>query len=404
MAKRVQVDIVAKDKGSKVVNKFSKNMSSKMKAAGAAMAAAFAVTKIAGFIKHVVDLGDKLNKMSIRTGVAVKSLDKLRKIGQLADVSLEAIGKAIKKMNKNMIEAGRGLEVYKRMFREIGINVENLRKQNPEEQFLQIAEAISRIEDPTRRSAAAQEVLGISGEKLLTMLPNLRREMANMNSEFTADKAKAAADFNDALTTLKEMFVTLTIDVLPPLNNALQNFMFYIRFIRDMSGPQKKLQALQKAFETLGKKIVDNWKAQQKLKKIIADPEGIWEKAGVLTGRYERELRDLEDTFKRDTKAAKEVKAAIDALRGAQDKATVAVEKTTVAYNKWGEAMKALASGKLIGGFEPGFVDPITGKRQEEECDLDIVKTCEERKSEIAEHPAQDHRDMYLRAWDQSYQ
>src|SRR5690349_2846317 len=127
------------------------------------------IAPIAGAIAHFVKFGSELNDMSARTGVAASSLAEMKFAAEQTGASLADVEAGLRKMAKE------------------GHNVKD---------FDQIAATITAIEDPSARAAAAMEIFGKSGTKLLPMLANLKalREEARGAGLVPSDEAVSVAD------------------------------------------------------------------------------------------------------------------------------------------------------------------------------------------------------------------
>lgn len=200
------------------VEKKGKTASASMKALEVAGAAAAKVTA-AGFLvasaaatgtavalKLVIDRGGQLADMAAKTGLATSSLQKLEAAAKLGGNSLEQVTGAVTKMQKAIVE---GDTVFKRL----GLNIDELRKKKPEDQFAAIAAQIQKIPDPAQRSAAAMEVFGKSGAEILpTLLSDLKGvgdEAERLGRVLSDDTVKAADQLGDEVDTLTDTWMGL---------------------------------------------------------------------------------------------------------------------------------------------------------------------------------------------------
>jgi hypothetical protein len=112
-------------------------------------------------------------------------------------------------MQRSIYDAGRGLSTAKDALADLGLRFEDLDGLSPEEQFKLLGEAISRIEDPTKKAAIAMTLFGRTGTNLLPMfargakgIEELQEEARRLGLTMSAEDAKAAEDFTDALDKL----------------------------------------------------------------------------------------------------------------------------------------------------------------------------------------------------------
>jgi phage-related protein len=115
----------------------------------------------------------------------------------------------------------------------LGLNIQQLQTLSPEQQFLQMAQAISKVQDPSRQAALAMELFGRSGTQLLPMLQQgeagieaLIAEARRLGIVMSEEDAKAAAEFTDAMNRLSSVFkgiATQVASVITPILTKLSN-------------------------------------------------------------------------------------------------------------------------------------------------------------------------------------
>jgi len=208
----------------------STRMAGGFRKAGTAMtvAGATVVAGLGSMIKKYVEAGDWVDKMSKRTGFAATTLSELKYAADISGASITDVEKAAKKMAKTIVDADEGMATYVRSFDRLGISVTELQKLSPEDQFLQIGNAIAELESPTLRAATAQEIFGRAGTTLLPLfaegeagLTALREEAHKLGIVFDEEAAAKAAKLKDAQTALGESFKGLGFAVADKLVPAL---------------------------------------------------------------------------------------------------------------------------------------------------------------------------------------
>lgn len=175
------------------------------KAAFAGLAAVVSVGAITAFAKSGIDAADALNDLSSRVGVSVKDLASFKLAAELADTSLEGVGKGISRLSRSIGDAEGGNKKLAETLKELGISA-----RDPKEAFFQLADATQRIQDPATRAALLNQVLGRSYEDLIPFLEqggDALRESAKASDSFAESMARLAPDaakFNDQLDVLKQ--------------------------------------------------------------------------------------------------------------------------------------------------------------------------------------------------------
>ena len=181
-----------------------RNLGLKIAGLGTAMLA-----PMLGAAKAFGSMGDQVAKMAKRTGLSVEALSELRFAASQTGTSLEALETGFRRMQRSIYDAGRGLSTQTDALADLGLTYEDLAGLSPEEQFKKLAEAISRVEDPTRKAALAQALFGRAGTQLLPLFAQgakgieaLQAEARRLGLTMSGEDAKAAEEFTDALDAL----------------------------------------------------------------------------------------------------------------------------------------------------------------------------------------------------------
>ncbi len=199
----------------------------------AGIAGAFSIYAIRGMINDFADLGDMFDKMSQRTGVSVEALSGLKFAAEQSGASIETVETGIRNMQRVLLDVQQGSTTAAKTLQMLGLNINELKTLSPEQQFLEMAQAIAGVEDPSRQAALAMELFGRSGTQLLPMLrqgeagiEQLMAEAKRLGIVMSEEDAKAAADFTDAMNRLSKVFqgiATQLASVITPLLTKLSN-------------------------------------------------------------------------------------------------------------------------------------------------------------------------------------
>ena len=216
MTDDVKIRIGADDKASakiKGINKSTANLSKTLKVAALAMTAmgigvGLALTKM---VNNYSQAGDAVAKMAKRTGFGVEMLSELRHVANLSGTTIESLEIAMRRMSRVADQAGRGMEnEYTKRLKQLGIEVDKFIAMPQEEKFWLIVDALAAIEDPAVKVAAAYDLFGDSGTKLLPIIDSgtaaiadMRQETHDLNLVFSVESARAAEDFEDSKTRMK---------------------------------------------------------------------------------------------------------------------------------------------------------------------------------------------------------
>jgi len=150
------------------------------------------------------EVGENLHDMELKTGIGVPALSNLKGAAELAGGTLDQVSNAIFKLEANIgsdsAKTAGGLA-------QIGLSLEDIKSLSPDQQFLAIADAIKRTEDPATRAAAAVAIFGKQGRDLLPLmlepLDDLIQKSRDLGLTWTDEEATAAKEFETATRALK---------------------------------------------------------------------------------------------------------------------------------------------------------------------------------------------------------
>jgi len=213
-AGRAFVELTLRDfvsAGLKAVQAKLKAFAASVRAAGLAMmklgamiAAPLALAGLA-FAK----MGDTLQKMSMRTGTSVEFLSRLSHAAQIAGTSVADMEKGFKAQARFMLGAGQGLMTQTRALQALGLSFKDLKGLSPEDQFMKMAGALSKVDDKTLQAGLALQIFGRAGANMLPMLDKgadglkaMMEESDRLGLTMSTDDANAAAILTDRMTEL----------------------------------------------------------------------------------------------------------------------------------------------------------------------------------------------------------
>jgi len=157
-------------------------------------------------LKIFSSLGDAAAKMARRTGLSVRAVQELGFAAKLSGTDVGSLEKGIKRMQRNLYDAERGLSTSVDALRDLGLSVKDLQGLKPEDQFTLMAERMGQIEDASRRAALAQVVFGRAGTMLLPMFEKgaagvgaLRKRFRELGIALTDEECRAAEVFTDTM-------------------------------------------------------------------------------------------------------------------------------------------------------------------------------------------------------------
>ncbi|MCA9304895.1 MAG: phage tail tape measure protein [Phycisphaerales bacterium] len=164
--------------------------------------------------------GDRIDKMAARTGVGAEALSELGFAAEQSGASLEEVEKGSRNLSKVIQDAAGGTQSAIDAFKGLGLSVKQLIGLSPEQQFYAIAEAISQIQDPTKRVALAMRVLGEEGSRLLPLfasgargIDELRAQARKLGLTIDGETAKSAAALGDAMSAVSRAIGAVVFNI-----------------------------------------------------------------------------------------------------------------------------------------------------------------------------------------------
>lgn len=173
-----------------MIGTFSKNATRALAGFGAAFAGVFTVSKLTGFLQSGADFADNISDTAARLQITAESFNQLRHAAELSDVGVEDLTRGMERLAKEMNEA-------------------------PDVALLKFADHIKAMPNIYDRAAAAAEVFGKSGVKLLPLLNQGGMGILELGKEveglFSPERQKLLDDYDNAMKSLRETWMKFAI-------------------------------------------------------------------------------------------------------------------------------------------------------------------------------------------------
>ncbi len=156
--------------------------------------------------KAFSDAGSELADASARTGVSVEALSELSHAAQQTGTDLGTVEGAVRKLQKNLVEAANGSQEAQAAFAALGLSAQQLLRLSPDQQFEAIARSIAAIPNPTAKAAIALQLLGKSGTAIIPLIDNmdaLTQEARDLGLVMSKEDAEAADRLGDAFDNVR---------------------------------------------------------------------------------------------------------------------------------------------------------------------------------------------------------
>ena len=205
--------------------------SPKLLAAGAAIGVVtVAATALTKAVTASLNRFDDIGKSATRLGTSTEFVQKLGFAAEQSGTSFEKVESAILRAAKNLESpALTENSPAVKSLAALGLNLDYIRSLSPEQQFRTLADAIAGIEDPTRRSAIAQELFGRSGAELIPLLEGgsagldkLGREFENTGRLIDEKAIRQGEQFNDTMNVINQTVLAVRDQFVAALLPTLQ--------------------------------------------------------------------------------------------------------------------------------------------------------------------------------------
>jgi len=191
-----------------------------------------------------------LDDLAEKTGASVESLSRLSQVAKISGIDMGTVETAMIRLTKALAGSDDESKGAALALKRIGLSVEELRGQAPDQAIQSLADALAKFEDGSGKTAAAIAILGRSGAEALPFLKDLA-EAQGITAKVTGEQAAAAERLQKTLGALKNDVSNLATafanELVPVLNRfaaeikAAQNagigfFEAIFKFGTDFSG------------------------------------------------------------------------------------------------------------------------------------------------------------------------
>ena len=174
---------------------------------------------------NTASFGDNISKSAQRVGMSIEAYQKWDYAMKLAGTSMESSAAGFKTLTNSLDDAINGSKSAAEKFKAVGLSIDDIKGKSREEVFQMVIEGLQGMTDDAKKAAAANDLLGKSGQNLMPLLNQTAESTRAVMEEtekygFILDDSAIAAsvDYQDALTRMNS-----TIDGVK--NNLMSNFL-----------------------------------------------------------------------------------------------------------------------------------------------------------------------------------
>lgn len=210
--------------------------------AGVGKAALGAAGGLLALVERSAASGANIEDMAKRLSVGTTELQRLSFAATKAGSGPEALGNAIKFLNKNIADARGGTGPAADAFRSLGISLADLEGRNVEEQFGVLADKIAAVRDPAQRTSVALDLLGRGGLELLPAFEDGSAGLRAMGDEaqrlgqvLSEDAIAKAAELDSQIEDVKLQAIgfarELGVTLIPALQAVMKNWRDFVPLV-----------------------------------------------------------------------------------------------------------------------------------------------------------------------------
>ena len=199
---------------------------------------------LAAMAKGAIDAADNMNDLSQKTGVSVESLSKFQQAANASGTSIEGVGAAMIKLNRNLATGNAGAA---QALTAIGLSATDAsgKLKSTDAIMLEVADKFAKMPDGANKTAAAMALFGKAGADMIPLLNGGSKAITDLTATMTGDFAKGADSLNDKLAALQGKLLQLGVNIgtalMPALNVIADLVMNLANAFAAMPGP---LQAI----------------------------------------------------------------------------------------------------------------------------------------------------------------
>ena len=195
---------------------------------------------LAAMAKGAIDAADDMNDLSQKTGVSVESLSKFQQAANASGTSIEGVGAAMIKLNRNLATDNAGAA---EALTGLGLSATDAsgKLKSTDAIMLEVADKFAKMPDGANKTAAAMALFGKAGADMIPLLNGGSKAVTDLSATMTGDFAKGADNLNDKLAALQGKLLELGVNIgtalMPVLNVVADLVLNLANAFAAMPGP-----------------------------------------------------------------------------------------------------------------------------------------------------------------------
>ena len=210
------------------------------------------VTAAAGALAmKAASTGDRIDKMSQKTGLSRKSFQELEFIMSQSGGKIESMQTGMKTLTKQMSGAATGSKTSSAAFQQLGVSVTNAdgSLRNQEDVMWDTIKALQGMDNQTQKARIASQLFGKAGTELMPLLNSeagsldkMRKKANDLGLVMSDDAVDASVKFTDTLDQLKRSLMAAGAKIGAALLPHIQKFAQYL--VKNMPKIQATIQGV----------------------------------------------------------------------------------------------------------------------------------------------------------------
>jgi hypothetical protein len=333
LGQKAPADMLALAKATKQSESAFSGISSALGPLKGLIAATFAVSSITRLAGDALQFASDLNDLSAKTGISTKALQEFKFAGEQVGVTLDDVSTAVLQLQKHLVGGDKSTA---EALKSIGLSFKELKGLAPEDQFVKIASALSKIEDPAVRNKTAFDLMGKAAANVLpliaTDLSKAAAEAERLGVVLDQQTIDQLDQLGDTWAKVKLVGEALIAKALVPMVPAFQAILdAIIPLARDFGKLPTDIKKLEIELLQLG--VVTRQAAIDFLQLTkYTQP------LNVATGQYEKQVKGIQDEMSGLIDKVGKAQAELKQMESATTGAASSSKKMVGTMGDWGDA------------------------------------------------------------------
>lgn len=206
-----------------------------------------AIGALMGLANSTAETADKWDKLSLRTGIAVESLQEWGYAAGQSGADISVLETGMKKLSDTMVNAQNGSKSAMEAYEQLGISMEELNTMTPEDAFNKVMYSLAEMEDGALKNSIGNDLLGKSYVELKPLIASgadgmqqLKDRANELGIVMSADAVTSGVVFGDTLADAKASLDgvknKIVADLIPQLTAMLNWFVEQSPKIQEVGG------------------------------------------------------------------------------------------------------------------------------------------------------------------------